>query len=366
MRKAKIALENGIVIEGVNFGAEGETYGEVVFNTALTGYQEMITDPSYKGQILIFTNPLIGNYGINDEDIESRSPQVAGVVVREISKFYSNWRASESLDSYLKRHNIVGISNVDTRFLVRQIRDKGAMRGVISTLDFDDKSLIEKARSIPQMSGLDLAKFTTTEESYIFNPENNAKFFVVLYDFGVKLNILRKLEKLNCEVLVVPAHTDAKDILSLNPDGIVLSNGPGDPSALTYAINNIKKLISKKPILGICLGHQLLSLAVGGKTYKMKFGHRGSNHPVKNLITEKIEITSQNHGFAVDPESLKESDVEITHISLNDGTVEGIALKNFPVFSVQYHPEASPGPHDSEYIFKNFVYLLQKTQNNVF
>ena len=361
MIKAKLALENGIVIEGENFGAEGETYGEVVFNTSLTGYQEMITDPSYKGQILIFTNPLIGNYGVNDEDIESKSPQVAGVVIREISKFYSNWRANQSLDLYLKKHNIVGIANVDTRFLVRQIRSEGAMRGVISTIDLDDVSLVQKVRTIPQMNGLDLVKFTTTGERYIFNDKDKTKFFVVLYDFGVKLNILRKLEKLNCKVLVVPANTNAEDVLSLNPDGVVLSNGPGDPSALTYAIENIKKLIGQKPILGICLGHQLLSLAVGGKTYKMKFGHRGSNHPVKNLITGKIEITSQNHGFAVDSDSLKDSQVEITHISLNDGTIEGIMLKNFPAFSVQYHPEASPGPHDSEYIFKNFVDLLQKT-----
>lgn len=360
MKKAKIALENGVVIEGINFGAEGETTGEVIFNTALTGYQEIITDPSYKGQILIFTNPLIGNYGINDEDIESNSPQIAGLVVREISKFYSNWRAKDSLENFLKKHDIIGISNIDTRFLVRQIRDKGAMRGIISTIDLNDQSLVKKAKAIPTMNGLDLVKFTTTKEKYFFYKEDGNKFFIIIYDFGVKLNIMRNLKNLGCDILAVPANTDANDVLSLNPDGIVLSNGPGDPSALIYAVKNIKKLLGKKPILGICLGHQLLALAIGARTYKMKFGHRGSNHPVKNLLTNKIEITSQNHGFAVDPDSLKNSEVEITHISLNDGTIEGFKLKNFPAFSVQYHPESSPGPHDSDYIFRDFITFIKR------
>ncbi len=361
MKKAKIALENGIVIEGINFGAEGETTGEVVFNTSLTGYQEAITDPSYKGQILIFTNPLIGNYGINYEDVESAGPQIAGLVVREISKFYSSWRAVDSLENYLKRHGVVGISNVDTRFLVRQIRDKGAMRGIISTIDLNDKSLIEKAKSIPKMEGLDLAKMTTSEEKKFFNSDGN-KFFIVLYDFGVKLNIIRKLNELGCNVLVVPADTEADEVLSMNPDGIVLSNGPGDPSAMIYAIRNIRKLVGKKPILGICLGHQLLALAMGARTYKMKFGHRGSNHPVKNLFTNKIEITSQNHGFAVEPNSIKNSEIEITHTSLNDGTIEGLMLKNFPALSVQYHPESSPGPHDSGYIFRDFIKIVEENK----
>ncbi len=359
MKKAKIALENGIVIEGINFGAGGETTGEVVFNTAITGYQEIITDPSYKGQILIFTNPLIGNYGVNDDDIESNSPQIAGLVVREISKFYSNWRAMDSLENYLKKHGIIGISNVDTRFLVRRIRDKGAMRGVISTIDLNAQSLIEKARTIPMMNGLDLVKFTTVKEKYFFNKKDENEFLIIVYDFGVKLNILRNLKNLGCDILAVPANADANDVLSLNPDGIVLSNGPGDPSALIYAVRNIKKLLGRKPILGICLGHQLLALAVDAKTYKMKFGHRGANHPVENLITNKIEITSQNHGFTVEPDSIKDSEVELTHISLNDGTVEGFRLKNFPAFSVQYHPESSPGPHDSNYIFQDFIRLVK-------
>jgi carbamoyl-phosphate synthase small subunit len=362
MKKAKLALENGLVVEGLSFGAEGEAYGEVVFNTALTGYQEIITDPSYKGQILIFTNPLIGNYGVNYEDVESKLIQVAGVVVREISNFYSNYRAIDSLDHYLRMQNVVGIANVDTRFLVRQIREKGAMRGVISTIDLDDENLVIKARSIPSMSGLELASLVTTSESYKIESEREKKFFIIVYDFGVKFNIVRKLKEFPCSILVVPANTSAEDILSLNPDGVVLSNGPGDPSALEYAISNIKKILGRKPILGICLGHQLLALAIGGKTYKMKFGHRGSNHPVKNLITGRIEITSQNHGFAVHPDSINSREAEITHISLNDGTVEGLRLKNFPAFSVQYHPEASPGPHDSDYIFKEFISLLESSR----
>jgi carbamoyl-phosphate synthase small subunit len=359
MQKAKIALENGIVLEGISFGAEGETYGEVVFNTSLTGYQEILSDPSYCGQIVIMTNPMIGNYGVNCEDVESARPRVAGFVVREYFGFYSNWRANDSLGNYLKRHGIVGIYGVDTRMLVREIREKGAMRGVISTMDLNDRSLIEKAKKIPSMSGQNLVKIVSTEERYKFREKLvNEKFFVVAYDFGVKLNILRRLNFHHCNVLVVPADTSAEDVIALNPNGIFLSNGPGDPSAVTYAIENIKKLLGKKPIFGICLGHQLLALAIGGKTYKMKFGHRGSNHPVKNLKTGRIEITAQNHGFAVDPDSINDSEVEITHISLNDNTVEGLRLKNVPAFSVQYHPEASAGPHDSDYLFAEFTKLM--------
>ncbi len=357
---AKLALENGTVFTGESFGASGETAGEAVFNTSMIGYQEILTDPSYCGQIVTMTYPHIGNYGINPEDMESSKPQVAGFIVREYSKFYSNFRATESLGDYLKRNNIVGIENLDTRKLTRIIRTAGAMNAVISTADLDDSSLVRKAKKFPSMSGLDLAKVVTTKTQYKYAAigKPDYKYKVVAYDFGIKTNILRKLHERGCDVTVVPANFSAEDALKLNPDGIFLSNGPGDPAAVTYAIENVKKLIGRKPVFGICLGHQILALSAGAKTFKMKFGHRGANHPVKNLLNETVEVTSHNHGFAVDPESLP-SEYEVTHIDLNDNILEGFRHKSLPVFCVQYHPEASPGPHDSDYLFGEFISIME-------
>ncbi len=374
--KAKLALENGTVFTGESFAATGEVTGETVFNTSITGYQEVLTDPSYAGQIVTMTYPLIGNYGINFQDLESVRPQVAGFVVKEYFDYYSNWRARQSLGDWLKEHRVIAIQGIDTRMLTKMIRTVGAMRGIISTDDLDDQSLIGKARASPQMAGQDLAKVVTCREIYHWNKidetpyrlkpfnvleeQNGKRFKVVVYDYGVKQNILRRLTLYGCDLTVVPAQYSAEDALNLNPDGIFLSNGPGDPEAVTYAIEIIKKLIGKKPIFGICLGHQLLSLALGGKTYKLKFGHRGANHPVKNLLTSDIEITCQNHGFAVDWDSLDERNIELTHINLNDQTVEGFRHRELPIFCVQYHPEASPGPHDSDYLFANFIALMQR------
>ena len=364
--KAIIALEDGTIFEGISFGANGERFGEIVFNTSMTGYQEIMTDPSYKGQIVTMTYPLIGNYGINKEDIESSGPKVEGFIIKEKSKITSSWRSEKSLEDYLEENNIIGIEGVDTRSLTLHIRTKGAMKGVISTVDLDPKSLIKKAKDSPGLIGRDLVKEVTCKKAYnaktIYSMPSalcqNARFKVIAMDFGIKYNILRCLIDAGCDVTVVPGDTKAKDILAHNPDGIFLSNGPGDPAAVTYAIEEIKKLLGKKPIFGICLGHQLLGLAFGGKTFKLKFGHRGANHPVKDLKTGKIEITSQNHGFSVDINSLNKEDVELTHINLNDNTLEGMAHKKLPVFSVQYHPEASPGPHDSRYLFKRFIDLM--------
>ena len=371
--KAFIALEDGTIFEGVSFGASGERLGEVVFNTSMTGYQEIMTDPSYKGQIVTMTYPLIGNYGINKEDIESSGPKVEGFIIKEKSKITSNWRSEKSLDEYLKENNIIGIEGVDTRSLTLHIRTKGAMKGIVSTIDLNPKSLIKKAKNSPGLIGRDLVKEVTCKKSYkaekILGTRDiprlrsgqegqGTRKKVIAMDFGIKYNILRCLMGAGCDVTVVPADTKAKDILTHNPDGIFLSNGPGDPAAVTYAIEEIKKLLGKKPIFGICLGHQLLGLAFKGKTFKLKFGHRGANHPVKDLKTGKIEITSQNHGFSVDINSLNKEDVELTHINLNDNTLEGMAHKKLPVFSVQYHPEASPGPHDSRYLFKRFTDLM--------
>jgi carbamoyl-phosphate synthase small subunit len=372
--KAKLALENGVVFTGEAFGASGEVAGEVVFNTSLSGYQEIFTDPSYAGQIVTMTYPLIGNYGINPEDVESERPQVSGVVVREYFDFYSNFRATGSLGDWLKRHKIMAIQGIDTRMLTRMIRTQGAMRGILSTVDIEDASLLKKVACSPQMSGLDLATKVTCATPYQWtetdgtpfalatvgqNLEKERKFRVVAYDYGIKRNILRRLVSYGCDVTVVPAGYPARDVLAQNPDGIFLSNGPGDPAAVRVAIDTIKALVGKCPVFGICLGHQLLALALGGKTYKLKFGHRGGNHPVKNLVTGKIEITSQNHGFAVDPESLNPAEIEVTHVNLNDNTNEGFRHRSLPMFSVQYHPEASPGPHDSDYLFRDFLTMMQ-------
>ncbi|MFC1517044.1 glutamine-hydrolyzing carbamoyl-phosphate synthase small subunit [Candidatus Margulisiibacteriota bacterium] len=358
-KKAILFLEDGTKFEGVNFGAEGESFGEVVFNTSMTGYQEILTDPSYNGQIVTMTYSMIGNYGVNDEDVESSKPWVKGFVVREYSKRHSNWRAQGSLGEYLKKNNIVGIEMVDTRKITRHTRDKGAMKGIISTVDFDEKSLLAKLKKFPGLIGQDLVQEVTGKEKYIWPGSEKGKYKVVAFDFGIKHNILRELAARDCQLTVVPAQTSAEEVLAMDPDGFFLSNGPGDPEPVIYAIETIKKLIeSNKPVFGICLGHQLIGLALGGKTYKLKFGHRGGNQPVKDLLTGKVEITSQNHGFCVDINSLPKDIVEITHLNLNDQTAEGLQHKAKPVFCVQYHPEASPGPHDSKYLFDRFVGVL--------
>ncbi len=359
-KSALLVFEDGRVFRGRAWGAEGETVGEMVFNTSMTGYQEVLTDPSYAGQIVCMTYPLIGNYGVTAQDAESSKPHVEGFVVREASRVSSNWRAEETLDSYLKRWNIPAIEHIDTRALVRHIRDKGAMRACLSSTDLDESNLLEKARAAAPMKNRELASGVTTEESYVFPADGNEKFHVVCYDFGVKTNSLREFAKLGCRLTVVPADTSAEQVLAMRPDGVFLSNGPGDPAAMSSAIAEIKKLAdSKTPTFGICLGHQLLGHAFGGETFKLLFGHRGGNQPIKDLATGSVEITAHNHGFAVSADSLP-ADVEITHINLNDNTVAGLKHKELPVFSVQYHPEAAPGPHDAEHHFQRFIELMEK------
>ena len=358
--RAMLVLSDGTHFEGESFGAAGEKIAEVVFNTSMTGYQEILTDPSYKGQMVAMTYPLIGNYGVNEEDVESQGPKVDGFIVRQLAKLHSNWRSTTTLENYLAGHGIVAIQGVDTRALTRRLRIQGAMMGIISTENCDVEDLAKKVSSAPGMTGQDLVKVVTTPSSYDWN--HKGEFNVVAVDFGIKTNILRCLEETGCRVKVVPGTFRADDVLKMNPDGIFLSNGPGDPAAVTYAIDEVKKLLGKKPIFGICLGHQILGLALGGKTYKLKFGHRGGNQPVMDRISGRVAITSQNHGFAVDEASLDPKNVEVTHINLNDKTVEGMRHKKYPVFSVQYHPEASPGPHDSLYLFDRFKELMAQSK----
>ncbi|MCW5880263.1 MAG: glutamine-hydrolyzing carbamoyl-phosphate synthase small subunit [Anaerolineae bacterium] len=369
--RAILALEDGTTFEGVGFGALGERAGEVVFNTGLTGYPEILTDPSYKGQIVVMTYPHIGNYGITAQDFESWQPHVEGFVVREFSPLASNWRAETTLDAFLGQHGIVGISEVDTRALTRHLRQAGAMRGVISTVDNDSQVVVGKALAAAEMKGRDLVQVVTTESSFEWPAtprpdlwggdavgEARPVLHVVAYDYGIKHNLLRELAWRDCRVTVVPATLPAADVLALRPDGVFLSNGPGDPAALDYAVSNVRDLLGRVPLFGVCLGHQLMGLAVGGQTYKLKFGHHGVNHPVKSLLTGQVEITSQNHGFAVDAASLP-GEVEVTHLNLNDGTVEGLRHREAAAFSVQYHPEAAPGPRDAEYLFDEFRQLME-------
>ncbi len=373
--QAILALEDGRIFKGLGYGHPGECQGEVVFNTSLTGYQEIATDPSYAGQIVVLTNPQIGNYGTNQADNEAAKPYIEGLIVREFSPISSNWRSEQVTDEYMERYAVPVLAEIDTRALVRHLRTHGVMRGVISTLTSDTDALVTKARAIRKMDGTDLARVVSTKASYSFD-ENDArnqsgdpllssavdgpKLHVVAYDFGIKQNILRMLTREGCKVTVVPAETSADDVLGMKPDGVFLSNGPGDPEPVDYAVKAIRGMMGRVPVFGICLGHQLCGLALGGKTYKLKFGHHGGNHPVKNNATGKVEITAHNHNFAVDPESINANEVELTHVDLNDNTLEGLRHKTLPLFSVQYHPEAAPGPHDSHYLFKDFRSMMEE------
>jgi carbamoyl-phosphate synthase small subunit len=356
--KALIALEDGTVFEGKSYGAPGEKEGEIVFNTSMTGYQEIMTDPSYRGQIVTMTYPLIGNYGVNAEDVESGSPKVEGFIVREFSKIASNHRADGDLLNYFIKHGITAIEEVDTRALTKHLRVRGAMKGIISTLDLNPESLVEKAKKSKGIVGRDLVQEVTCKAPYVFGGDSG-DFRCVVMDYGVKANIPRLLKREGCHVTVAPADMKAEDILAMKPHGVLLSNGPGDPEAVTYAIEEIKKLLGKVPIFGICLGQQLLGLALGGNTYKLKFGHRGANQPIKNLDTGRVHITSENHGFAVNMDSIKSEPVRVTHVNLNDNTVEGMEHEAYSAFSVQFHPEASPGPHDSYGLFKKFRDMME-------
>jgi len=373
--EAVLALEDGRIFRGRGHGAAGKRWGEVVFNTSLSGYQEILTDPSYAGQIVILTYPHIGNYGTNSLDCESPQPYAEGLVVRELSQLASNWRSEEEISHYLAHHGVPIISDIDTRALVLHLRKFGAMRGVLSAAGGSDSELVAEAKASPSMVGLDLASRVSTPTRYEWTKPSGelapaplektaerdaTRFHVVAYDYGIKQNILRRLVDIGCHVTVAPAKMSARDVLELKPDGVFLSNGPGDPEPVAYAARAVGDLMGRVPIFGICLGHQIIGLALGGKTYKLKFGHHGGNHPVLNLETQKVEITAQNHGFAVDPDSLKASEVILTHRNLNDDTLEGLRHKSLPLFSVQYHPEASPGPHDSAYLFARFVKMMEE------
>ncbi|MFH1846649.1 MAG: glutamine-hydrolyzing carbamoyl-phosphate synthase small subunit [Candidatus Omnitrophota bacterium] len=351
--EAKIAFEDGRIFNGFSFGATGESQGEVVFNTSMTGYQEILTDPSYKGQIVTMTYPLIGNYGVNKEDVESKKIFAQGLIVREYSQISSNWRSTQDLAEYLKDNNVIGIQGVDTRAITRHIRKAGAMRAVISTIDMDDQNLINKAKKIPSLLGQDLVREVTDKNGFEWNKSGEYK--VVVIDCGVKFSILRALSERGCHVVCVSAFSSAEEIMAYKPDGVLLSNGPGDPEGAKYVAECARKLLGKIPVFGICLGHQMLSLALGGKTYKLKFGHHGGNHPVKDMKTGHISITSQNHCFCVDLESLKEKNINVTHINLNDNTVEGMESDELKFFSIQFHPEAGPGPNDAVYMFDRFI-----------
>jgi carbamoyl-phosphate synthase small subunit len=372
VKEARLVLRDGRTFRGQALGADGETSGEVIFNTAMSGYQEILTDPSYRGQIVTMTYPMIGNYGLNDEDIESRRPWVNGLIVKEASAYPSSWRGRVSLDDYLKAHGIVGLQGIDTRALTRHLRDHGSQDGIVSTVEPDVERLRARVQALPQIVGRDIVKEVTVsapfdwsegewkrERGYVAPPP--ARYSVVAYDAGIKLNILRQLRTAGCAVTVVPADTRAEAILERKPDGVFLSNGPGDPEGVPYLVESVRGLIGKVPIFGICLGHQILGLAAGGRTYKLPFGHHGANHPVKDLATGRVEITSQNHNFAVDPASLAGRGWEPSHLNLNDATCEGLRHRELPVFCVQYHPEASPGPHDANYLFGRFTELMAST-----